>query len=43
MKFGTGECAMLIMKSGKREITKGIQQQNQEIIRMLGEKENYED
>ena len=41
MKFGKEKCAMLIIKSGKREITKGIELPNQERIRTLGEKENY--
>ena len=33
--------AILIMKSGKREITEGIKLQNQERIITLREKENY--
>ena len=32
---------MLIMESGKRQRTKGIELAIQERIRMLGEKENY--
>ena len=41
MEFGIEKCTILIMKSGKREKTKGIELPNQEIIRTLGEKENY--
>ena len=29
MKFEIENCAMLLVKSGKRQITEGIQQQNQ--------------
>ena len=36
------ECIMLIMKSGNRKTTEGIELPNQESIRMLGKKENYE-
>ena len=32
---------MLIRRSGKRQIKKGIELSNQERIRTLGEKENY--
>ena len=32
---------MLVMKSVKRNITEGAEQQNQEKIRTLGEKETY--
>ena len=41
MEFGTEKCAMLIRKSRKREIMKGIELPSKEKIRMLGEKENY--
>ena len=41
MEFGTEKCALLIMKSEKRETTEGRELLNQETIRMLGEKENY--
>ena len=41
MEFGINKCAMLVMKSGKRHMREGIDQANQEYIRMLGEKENY--
>ena len=39
MEFGIEKCTWLIMRSGKREMTKGIEQPNQE--KMLGEKETY--
>ena len=41
MEFGNEKSDMLIMKKGNRETTEGIEQPNQEIIRMLTEKENY--
>ena len=41
MELGIDKSVMLIMKGRKREITEGIEQLNQELIRMLGEKENY--
>ena len=41
MEFGMEKCAMLIMKSGKRETMEGIEVPIQERIRMFGEKENY--
>ena len=41
MEFGIEKCAMLIMNSGKREITEDIELLNQKRIRMLGEKKNY--
>ena len=41
MEFGREKCAMLIMRSGKRRMTEGIELPNQEKIRTLGEKENY--
>ena len=40
MEFGIKECAMLIMKSGKRERAAGIELLNQENIMLFGEKEN---
>ena len=39
MKFGIEKCVMLIMNSGKIQITEGIELPNQERIRTLGEKE----
>ena len=41
MKFGIEKCAMLIMKSGKRYITDGIELPNQDKIRTLAENETY--
>ena len=41
MKFGNKECAMLIMKSGKRHMPDGVELLNQEKIRTVGEKETY--
>ena len=39
MKFGREKFALLIMKSGKRHVTEGMECSNQEKIRTLGEKE----
>ena len=36
------KCAMLIMKSGKRYLTDGMEQSNREKIRTFGEKENLQ-
>ena len=41
MKFGIEKCAMLVMKSGKRHRTDGMELQNQDKIRTLGENETY--
>ena len=41
MEFGIEKCAMLVMKSGKRNLTDGMELSNQEKIRTLGEKEAY--
>ena len=41
MKFGREKCAMLVMKSGKRHLTDGMDLPNQDKIRMLGEKGTY--
>ena len=41
MEFATNKCAMLIMRSGKRQMTEGIELANQDKIRTLGEKETY--
>ena len=35
------KCAMLVMKSGKRHLTDGMEQPNQDKIRTLAENENY--
>ena len=41
MEFGIEKCAMLVMKSGKRHLTDGMELPNQDKIRTLGEKETY--
>ena len=41
MEFCIEKCVMLIMRSGKRQLTEGIKLPNQETIRMHGEKETY--
>ena len=41
MEFGIEKCAMLVMKSGKRHMTGGMELPNQDEIRTLGENETY--
>ena len=41
MEFGIEKCAMLVMKSGKRHMTDGIELSNHDKIRTLEEKETY--
>ena len=41
MEFGIEKCAMLVMKSGKRHMTDGMELPSQDKIRRLGEKETY--
>ena len=41
MKFGREKCAMLVMTSGKRDMTDGMELPNQDKIRTLGEKQTY--
>ena len=41
MEFGMAKCAMLVMKSGKRHLTDGIELPNQDKIRTFREKETY--
>ena len=41
MKFGIEKCAMLVMKSSKRYMTDGMELQNHDKIRTLGENETY--
>ena len=41
IEFGIEKCAMLKMKSGKRETAEGIELPNQENIKTVGEKKNY--
>ena len=38
MEFGIEKCAMLVMRSGKRRLTGGMELPNQDKIRTLGEK-----
>ena len=39
MEFGLEKCAMLVMKSGKRQLTDGMELPNQDKIRTLSENE----
>ena len=41
MEFGIEKCAMLVMKSGKRHLTDGMELPNQDKIRTLAENEIY--
>ena len=41
LEFGIEKCAMLVMKSGKRHMTDGIELPNRDKIRTLGENETY--
>ena len=41
MEFGIEKCAMLVMKSGKRHMTDGIELSNHDKIRTLEENETY--
>ena len=41
MEFGIEKCAMLVMKSGKRHLTDGIELPNEDKIRILGGNESY--
>ena len=41
MEFGIEKCALLVMKSGKRHLTDGIDLPNQDKIRTLAENETY--
>ena len=41
MEFGIEKCTMLVMKSGKRHLTDGMEQPNHDKIRTLREKETY--
>ena len=41
MEFGFEKCAMQVRKNGKRHLTDGIEQPNEDKIRTLGEKETY--
>ena len=41
MEFGIEKCALLVMKSGKRQLNEGIELSNQDKIRTLAENETY--
>ena len=41
MESGIEKCAMLVMKSGRRHMTEGMELPNQDKIRKLGENETY--
>ena len=41
MEFGIEKCAMLVMKSGKRHMTDGMELPIHDKIRTLGEEETY--
>ena len=41
MESGIEKCAMLVMKSGKRHLTDGIELWNQDKIETFGEKKTY--
>ena len=42
MEFRQEKCALLMMRSGKRQMTEGIELPNQEKFITFGEKGNYE-
>ena len=41
MEFGIEKCAMLVMKSGKRQLTDGMELPNKDEIKTLAENETY--
>ena len=41
MEFGIEKCALIVIKSGKRHLTDGIELPNQDKIRTLAENETY--
>ena len=41
MEFGIEKCALLVMKSGKRHLTVGMELPNHDKIRTLAENETY--
>ena len=41
MEFGIEKCAMLVMRSGKRQLTDGMELPNQDKIKTLAENETY--
>ena len=42
MEFGIEKCAMLVMKSGKRQLTDGMELPNKDKIKTLAENETYQ-
>ena len=42
MEFGIEKCAMLVMKSGKRQLTDGMELPNKDKIKSLAEKRNLQ-
>ena len=41
MEFGIEKCTMLVMKSGKRQLTDGMELSNKDKIKTLAENETY--
>ena len=41
MEFGIEKCAMLVMKSGKRQVTDGMDVPNKDKLKTLAENETY--
>ena len=41
MEFGIEKCALLVIKSGQRHLTDGIELPNQDKIRTFAENETY--
>ena len=41
MEFGIEKCFMLVMKTGKRHMTNGMELPNHDKIRTLGENDTY--
>ena len=41
IEFCTEKCSMLVIKSGKRHLTEGVELPNQVVISTLGEKKTY--
>ena len=41
MEFGIEKCAMLVMKSGKQQLTDGMELPNEDKIKTLAENETY--
>ena len=41
MEFGIEKCGLLVMKSGKRHLTKGMELPNKDKTRTLAENETY--